>query len=401
MKEFNYYMPTKVIFGPGRLDEIGKEAKQIGSKAILVTGRRAMRKFGITERVEKLLKAAGVAIVPYEKAQPNPTVATVDTGAKIVIEEKCDLVIGLGGGSAIDTAKGIAIVATQGGSIWDYMEAGKKPEEVKEITSKTLPIIAIPTTSGTGTETSLYAVVTNTESKLKEGTGSPYLFPKVSIIDPELLVSMPPELTAYTGMDAFGHALEGYTSKFANMATDNLATEALRLISASLRKAYRDGKNLKARADIAWGAALSGMVISQVDANLCHAMSHPLSAHYDIAHGLAVGLLTPVTMEYNIDALPDKYINVAKIMGEEIKELPKKEAAKLAVKAVRRLLNDIGFPKGFKKIGVEERDLEKLAQDTLLMGALTTNIKEVKFEDIVNLFKKTFNLEGVRYDGKK
>ena len=388
MEDFQYYIPTKIIFGPGSIERIGQEIQEMGKRAMLVTGRRAMRKFGITERVEKSLKAAGVEIVLYDKAEPNPSTTTVDIGAKIAAEEKCDFVIGLGGGSAIDVAKGIAIVTGCGGGIWDYMEAGKRPEEVKEITSKTLPIMAIPTTSGTGTETTPYAVATNPEKKLKEGTGSLYTFPKISIIDPELAALMPPELTAHTGMDAFGQALEGYTSKFANMATDSLALEAIGLIAHSLRDAYSEGKNLEARSNVAWGAALSGIVISQVDANLAHAMSHVIGAHYDTPHGLAVGLLTPATMEYNLDALPDKYADVAAILGQRVEGLAKEEAAKLAPKAVKNLLDNLGFPSGLREVGVEEKNIEKMAEDTLLMGALTTNIKETKLEDIVNIFQR-------------
>lgn len=388
MQAFQFRMPTNLIFGPGAIESLGEMVRPIGKKALVVTGRSSMRRLGILDRVEEQLKDAGIGYALYCEVPPNPDTAVVDRGAEMAVKEGCDFLIGLGGGSAIDAAKGIAVVAASGGSVWDYMEAGKEPGQVKEITSRTWPIVAIPTTSGTGTEATCYAVVTNEELKLKEGMGSPYLFPKVSIVDVELLTHMPPELTAVTGLDAFGQALEGYTSKDANMATDLLALEAMRRIASSLPRAFRNGDDLEARADVAWGATLSGMVISQVDANLCHAMSHPISAHYGTPHGLAVGLLTPATMEYKLEALPEKYAVVAEILGEDISGKTSKEAAPLAPRGMRRLMDELDIPKGLRDVGVREEDIPRLAHDTTLMGALTTNIRPAGQKELEQIFRK-------------
>ena len=388
MQIFQFHMPTKLIFGPGAIERLGEMVKPIGKKAFLVTGRSSMKKLGILDRVEEKLEDAGIGYTLYCEVAPNPNTAVIDRGAEIAVKEGCDFVIGLGGGSAIDTAKGIAVVAASDGSVWDYMEAGKEPGQVKEVTSLTWPIVAIPTTSGTGTETTWYAVATNEELKLKEGMGSPHLFPVVSIVDVELLTYMSPELTAFTGLDAFGQALEGYTSKDANMATDALALDAMRRIVSGLPRAFRDGSDLKARADVAWGATLSGMVISQVDANLCHAMSHPLSAHYGTPHGLAVGLLTPATMEYNLQVLPEKYAVVAELLGEEISGKTLQQAAALAPPAMRRLMDELKIPSGLRDIGVKEEDIPRLAHDTTLMGALSTNIRAAGQKELAQIFEK-------------
>ena len=389
MKNFTFYLPVELIFGPGSIKEIGRKAASLGKKAFLSTGKSSMRRLGILQKVEESLKKAGVKYVLFEGVKSNPEVKDVDNAAVLAKKENCDLTIGLGGGSAVDFAKEVAVVAGCGGNIWDYVETDKKPSEVRPITQDTLPIIAIPTTAGTGTETTPYAVVTNSLLKLKEGFGNRFLYPKVSIVDPECMIHLPPHITAWTGMDALGQALEAFTSLYSNWATDLIAEESIRFTFHNLPKAFNKGDNLEARAKVAWGASLSGAAIAQVDANLAHAMSHPLSAHYNISHGLAVGLLTPPTMEFNLEAVPHKYKKIAHIMGVKVEGMNEREAALKSVEKVKELMKILKLPSGLQEVGIKEEDIPVLVKDTLKMGALSTNPRPVKEEDLINLFRKT------------
>jgi alcohol dehydrogenase class IV len=381
-------MPTKILFGRGILSKVGEEASKLGSKALIATGGRSMRESGFLNIVLDSLKEKGVEAVVFGKVEPNPSVETVMEGANVAREEKCNLIIGLGGGSSLDAAKGIAIAVTHKGSIWDYVEGN--PQR-KEITKETLPILAIPSTSGTGSETTPYAVITHKGEKLKDTLVSPHIYPKVAIIDPEIPTKMPPELTAYTGADAFCHGLEGFTSRKAQPVTDILALDALSRLIKYLPKVVAYGEDIEAREQVAWAATEAGIVIGQTGCTLCHAMAHPVSAHFNVPHGLACTLLTTFTLRFNLRGNLEKYAKISKLFGLHVKGLPIREAAEATIKLVEKFIFDIGIRTSLAEAGVKFEGIQRMAEDTLKMGALKCNMIQPSIEEIKVIFNEALN----------
>jgi len=378
-------MPVRIIFGIGALSRVGDEASKLGSRALIVTGRKAMRELNILNTVVSLLGEKNVQSVIFDKVEPNPSVETVMEGAEIVKEEKCDFVIGLGGGSALDAAKGIAIAATHEGSIWEYVEGYPKR---REITSKVLPILAIPSTSGTGSETTPYAVITHKEERIKDTLVSPFIYPRISIIDPEIAAKMPPRLTAHTGMDAFCHALEGFTSRNSQPITDIIALDALSRLIRYLPRAVAFGEDMEAREQVSWAATEAGIVIGETGCTLCHAMAHPVTAHYNVPHGLACALLTPATLKYNLRSSLDKYAEIARLFGMNISGIPTREAAEAAIELIKKFISDVGINISLAEAGVRAEGIRKMAEDTLKMGALKNNLIQPSLEEIESIFKE-------------
>ncbi|MBC7189791.1 iron-containing alcohol dehydrogenase, partial [Candidatus Aerophobetes bacterium] len=335
MKSFRYFLPTTdIIFGKGALEKLGTEAKKLGSKALVVTGKKSMQKLGILQKTVEILEKEGVKTVVFSGVEPNPTVETVNRGAQKAIEEKCDLIIGLGGGSSIDTAKNIAVVAGhfEGKeiSIWEF--AGINPD-ARSITSKTLPIVAITSTSGTGSHVSRFAVATNTQTKQKVGIMSPFVCPKLSIVDTEILRYLPPSITAQTGFDVMAHVTECFVSKLSNPITDLYCLKAIEFVFTYLPRAFKDGEDMEARYNMALADTYAGWALNTSRAVLPHAMSHPVSAFYpEIAHGTALAALTPKIMRFNIENADEetlkKYCQIAQAAGEKITSFTKEEALK-------------------------------------------------------------------------
>jgi len=307
--EFRFHSPTEIRFGLGTLAELGHMAKRYGSTALLVSG--PGREYGQTlESARDSLQRAGVEVIRYNQVVPNPTVDVVDRGARIAHKNRCQVVVAVGGGSAIDTGKGIAVAATHPGSVWDYMFF-----QDREPTEDTLPIVAVPTTSGTGSHTTLYAVITNTEHKVKSGIGNPNIFPRCAIVDPTLMISLPARLTACTGFDAFSHAFESYVNVSATPMTDILAMEAIRLIAKHLPAAIEDGEDIEARTNLAWADTLAGVCISNAGTTLPHAMGQPISGHFpQVSHGESLAAIYPAFLRYTCGAAPEKFIAVGEVL---------------------------------------------------------------------------------------
>jgi alcohol dehydrogenase class IV len=381
-------MPTKILFGRGVLSRVGEEASKLGGKVFIATSRRAMRELGFLNVILDSLKEKEVEAVVFDKVEPNPSVETVMEGANVAREEKCDSIIGLGGGSSLDAAKGIAIAVTHESSIWNYVEGN--PQR-KEITKKTLPILAIPSTSGTGSETTPYAVITHKSEKLKDTLVSPHIYPKVAIIDPEIPTKMPPELTAYTGADAFCHALEGFTSRKAQPATDILARDALSKLIKYLPKVVAYGEDIEARGQVAWAATEAGIVIGQTGCTLCHAMAHSVTAHFNVPHGLACALLTPFTLRFNLRSNLEKYAKIAELFGLHVKGLPIREVAEATIRLVEKFIFDIGIKTSLAEAGVKFEGIQRMAQDTLKMGALKCNMIQPSIEEVKAIFSEALN----------
>lgn len=312
---FDYYIPTKILFGAGKLNQLAEETLP-GKKALIVIScGTAMRKYGYLERVETILKGKGIESVLYDKILPNPVKKHVMEGAAFAKESGCDFVIGLGGGSSIDAAKSIAVMAVNPGDYWDYMAGGTGKE--RPVKKGALPIVAITTTAGTGTEADPWTVITNGKEKIGFGDFS-CTFPVLSVVDPELMTSVPPKLTAFQGFDAFFHSAEGYIAKAATPISDLYALESLRLINEYLPRAIADGSDLEAREKMALANTLSGMVESTSCCISEHSIEHAMSAfHPELPHGAGLIILSKAYFSYFADKVPERFGKMAEAMNSD------------------------------------------------------------------------------------
>ncbi len=310
MTEFSYYIPTKILFGPGKLNELARISLPGKKALIVVSSGNSMKKNGYLDRVVNLLKENNQTnAVVFDKILPNPILSHVTEGAELAKKESCDFVIGLGGGSSIDSAKSIALMANNPGNYWDYIAAGsgkgKQPE------NKPLPIIAITTTAGTGTEADPWTVITREETKEKIGFGNFDTFPRISIVDPELMLSIPPLLTAFQGFDALFHAIEGYISLASTPMSDIYALKSIELLSKYLPQAVNNGNDLEARTQVAFANTLSGMVESLSSTTSQHAMEHALSAFApSLPHGAGLIMLSEAYFSFFADKIPHLLNNI-------------------------------------------------------------------------------------------
>jgi alcohol dehydrogenase class IV len=348
MKNFTFNLPTRLEFGLDKFKEIGREASRLGHKALVVTYKDGSMSAVLAECVQ-LLAAEFVQSVAFEEAEANPVCQIVDRGREVAIKNGCDLVIGLGGGSAMDVAKAVAVCAVEKVDVWKIVEG-------RPIQNKPLPLILVPTTSGTGSEVTQYAVISNRELKRKEGFGRLEFYPRVAILDPLLTVALPPALTAATGMDALTHAIEGYTTRLTNPLADACAEKAIALIGNSLRTAVFSGKNLQARYDLMLASMLAGIAITHADTSLAHVIGEAVGAVFNTGHGLSVSLTLPAVMEYNCFTNLERFATIAGLLGEEVDGLSLREAAQLAPEAVRKLISDLNLPLGLAQLGVAENE---------------------------------------------
>jgi alcohol dehydrogenase len=377
-EKVNYLMPTRIVADRNALDDIGEEVVGLGKKAIIVTGKNSARKHGYTQRVIDSLKKNNIDSVVYEKIESNPDVVLIDEGAEIARSEKCDFVIGLGGGSAIDAAKGIAAVVSENKSVWDFVEG-------YEIKKDVLPIVAIPTTAGTVTETTPYSVISNKKIKRKDGFGSNFIFPKISILDPILTISLSPYYTADTGIDTLAHAIEAYTSVFASPISDLFAIEAIKLVAKNLRTVVADGRNIIARTNMLFASALAGVAIANPDTTIAHVIGEAVGAVYDTDHGVSVAIALPAVMEYNCVSNFKKYANITKLLEGDSLNLSLRDLAFKSADSVRDLIKDIKLPLKFNDIGV--KDNKEILALALREGSSKSNPRSIsnkEFEKIIN-----------------
>jgi alcohol dehydrogenase len=327
----------------------------MGLKKILLVTDKGVLNAGILGVIEKSLKEAGIAYEIFSEVEPEPTMQGVEAGTKMLKDLGAEGVIGVGGGSAMDSAKAIAVMATNSGKIFDYTGFGKVPVQP-------LPIIAIPTTAGTGSEATFWSVLADKIQGIKFSVGGWNVMPVLAIVDSQLTESLPPGITASTGMDALVHAMEAYVSTNCQPISEGLAYHAMKLIARSLRQAVNHWKDAKAREDMIMGSLIAALAFNITRLGNAHALAIPLGIKYHIPHGEVNAILIPWVMEYNLAACPDKYIEIAKLFGEDTCCLPPMEAARKSVKAVKTLLRDIGIKSGLKKWNVKEdgpRNLRK------------------------------------------
>ncbi|OHD73431.1 MAG: hypothetical protein A2V99_13640 [Spirochaetes bacterium RBG_16_67_19] len=387
IKDFFYYNPVKLVFGEGKLAEAGKYAKMYGKKALIVTTGTLFKENGLVDRLQKILKGSGVGSVYFPEVSANPLNTQIDKGAEIARAANCKVVIGLGGGSAIDAAKGIAIVLGHKRPIWDFCIGA----EVQPITDKTYPIIAITTTSGTGSECTQWAVITNAKTEEKPGIGGDYTFARVAIVDPELMATMPPKITASTGFDTLAHAIEAYTAVLETPITDLACEQAIRLVGRFLRRAVKNGQDREARNAMAYANSLAGIAISVGIVTVCHGLAHSIGGLSGSTHGETLATMTPETMRFSMRSHPDKFRKIAMFLRDEC-AAPESYALEDSIKEVQALIKDIGLGAPLSQQGLKEKDIERAADGVIryMGGSITNDPAAPKREDLLAIIRKAF-----------
>ncbi len=387
--EFNYFIPTKLLFGSGKLSTLHQE-KLPGKKALIViSAGKSTRANGYLDRLEEQLKKAEVESVVFDKIQPNPTLVHVMEGAKIAKEEGCDFVIGLGGGSSIDSAKSIAVMATNPGDYWDYISGGTGKGQ--SLVCDPLPMVAITTTAGTGTEMDPWTVVTKEDTKEKIGFGCDKTFPVLAVVDPELMLSVPPNLTAYQGFDALFHSTEGYLNNTSYPISDAYSIKAIELIAANLATAVNEGSNLSAREGVALGNTIAGMVESTSGCTSEHSMEHAMSAlHPALPHGAGLIMISRAfyTFYAKSGKCEQRMIDMAKAMG-------KKDATKAMdfVDALVELQKACGVADlKMSDYGITPDEFDELVENSYdnMGGLFAVDTVPVEREDCYQIFKDSY-----------
>jgi choline dehydrogenase len=381
-----YQSPTRLVHGVGAVASLGEEAAALGITRPMVVTDAGIVKAGILDEALEPLRKAGLDPVVFDRVRANPDIALVDEGARYFASEACDGMIGLGGGSSIDTAKGAGLVAVLGGSIVQY-EYGHDP-----IDRRIPPLIAVPTTAGTGSEVTLWAVITDPDRKIKFNVGgTPNLAPWVALIDPALTVNLPPSVTAGTGMDALAHAVECYTMAYHQPFTDAVALQAIEYVSKWLRVAYQDGSNLDARYHMSLAAMLAGMSYGTDSAGAAHAMSQSAGGVHDVPHGDLTGRVLGPVVEYNYLGDPPRFARIAEAMGMETRNLHPTDAAERAVDEVYALTDDLHIP-SLQELGFAEDEIPALSKIAFEDPQTIGNPRDVDQGGYEQIYKRAFEV---------
>lgn len=380
---FPFRMPEVFYAGAGALEKLGPEVKRFGSRVIVMTD-KVLVQAGVVDPVLARLKEAGVRFVVFDEVEPEPSTENCALAAQAVRASGARAIVAVGGGSALDVAKAGSILTTNRGLIADYFGVGK-------VEKPGLPLIALPTTAGTGSEVTFNAIFTDKAQKLKVGVVSPYLMPRVAIVDPVLTLTCPPAITAATGIDALTHAIESFTAPKATPQTDLYALEAIRLIARSLRKAVWSGSNLEARTAMAYGSTFAGISLANAGVGAVHALAYPVGGQFGISHGVSNSLLLPYVLEFNMVADTLKFARVAEAMGENVTGLSVREAAGRAVQAVRTLSLDVGIPQRLRDVSIPEDSLPVLAEAAMkVTRLLENNPRRVTLADALALYRSAY-----------
>ena len=370
-------------FGPGARKVLPEVVERLGKKKALVVTDKGLVKFGVAGMVTEVLDKAGIAYEVFSDVKPNPTVTNVKDGIEAFRNAGADFIIAIGGGSSMDTAKGIGIVINNPEFSDIVSLEGCAPTK-----NKSVPIVALPTTAGTAAETTINYVIIDEDKKKKMVCVDPNDIPAVAIIDAELMYSLPKSLTAATGMDALTHAIEGYITKGAWDMSDMFEIEAIRMIHRNLQKAVDEPSNADARNGMAVAQYIAGMAFSNVGLGLVHGMAHPMGSLFDVPHGVANALLLPTVMEFNMPACMNKYPRIAEAMGVDITGMTPEEASQAAVEAVRQLALNVGIPQHLSELGITAADIPALAEQAIADVCTPGNPREVTLEDIKALYTK-------------
>ncbi|RYM59880.1 L-threonine dehydrogenase [Serratia liquefaciens] len=380
MAASTFFIPSVNMIGSGCLDEAAKTMKQQGLRRVLIVTDKVLNNIGVVAQVQQLLTAQQIESCVYDGTHPNPTTSNVKQGLALLQEHQCDCVISLGGGSPHDCAKGIALLATNGGDIKDYegVDRSAKPQ---------LPMIAINTTAGTASEMTRFCIITDEARHIKMAIVDKHVTPSLSVNDPHLMAGMPKGLTAATGMDALTHAIEAYVSSAANPITDACALKAVTMIAESLRDAVADGSNMQARENMAYAQFLAGMAFNNASLGYVHAMAHQLGGFYDLPHGVCNAVLLPHVQEFNASVCASRLKDIAAAMGLDVSYLNDQQGAAACIAAIRLLAQDVGIPAGLRDLQVKEQDLDTLATNALKDACGFTNPIQATHAQIVAIFR--------------
>lgn len=386
---FNMYVPTRTLFGSGQLNKL-KDQVMPGKKAIIVISKgKSTRTNGYLDRVEKQLNLAGVERVVFDKVEPNPLKSTVMLGSTFARENGCDFVVALGGGSCIDAAKAIAVMAVNSGDLWDYIQSGTGKR--KAIENKPLPIAAITTTAGTGSETDAGAAITNEETREKSGIKDPALFPVLAIADPELMKSVPAKFTAFQGWDALSHSMEGYINNKTSLMSDMYAITAIENVSHYLARAVKNGDDMEARERVAFGSNLSGVVMCVGATSSQHSLETALSAYYqDLPHGAGLIMLSKAYFTHFINkhVCDERFIRMAKVMGMKEAKEPMD-----FITALIKLQKECGVADlKMSDYGIKPEEFETMAYNAknVMGGLFMCDRSELTIEDCVEIYKESY-----------
>jgi len=385
MKTFSFTGAKKIVFGNGSFADLAEHLAELKVSRPLVVLDGNLAGTGFGRKVSDLMEKAKISFVLYDKALPEPPIELADEGAKLALKRKCNGVVGIGGGSAMDLAKAISVLAANKGKAEDYLGLNRVP-------GPGLPKIMVPTTAGTGSEVTFTAVFIRKKLKKKEGMNSPYLYPELALLDPELTLTLPPHPTAATGVDALCHAIESYTSINASPMSEMMSLEAIRLISDNLRTAVHDGTNLEAREAMLLGSLYAGLGLANAGVTAVHSLSYPLGGKYGISHGLANTIMLPRVMAFNLPGAREKFVDIAEIMGEIVDDLPLREAAYLAVEAVEALIEDCGVFTTLEELEIPEADFPELAKVAMTVARpLANNPCKMTPEDMVEIYQECYS----------
>jgi len=381
----NFLSPNKIIFGIGAVDQIAKEIKSLGRKHPLIVTDPGVVEFGLLKQVEDVLKSDKMDVGIYQKVVPEPPSHLVGECAQLVRDNSYDLIVGIGGGSSLDIAKGVAIMSTNSGNVLDYAGSDLVPRAG-------LPMILMPTTAGTGSEATRVFVVTDEKDHNKKTVFSNYVLPNVAIVDPALTQSMPLTVTADTGIDALVHAIESYVSANANPFSDILAIEAIRLVAENLYPAYAKANNLSARTGMSLAATLAGMAFTSGGLGAVHALAYPLGTMFHLSHGRSMAVMLPYIIDYNRIGNLEKYRNVAAAMGVKIEGLSEYDVSEALINAVQRLLSILQIPAKLKDYGVQEKDIPNLVTGAMKQARLfVPNPRDLRENDIEGIYRKALH----------
>lgn len=385
MKDFNYYAPTRIIFGNGKISEVTEVAKEYGTKVILVTESMESAVAPVFKKVKEMLLDGGLEVTHFDGVLPNPTTDLVSEGANLAKEFKAEVVIGVGGGSSMDAAKAIAVEAAHPGEAWDYNCHTDGP------TDATLPIITISTTAGTGSQLTQCSVITKTADKDKSAIWHDNIFPKVAIVDPEVTASMPKSVTAQTGFDAFCHNFEAYLSVNTSPIVEVLALDAIKTVAEYLPKALADGSDMQARAKMAYADSLGGYTNSNAGVTLPHGLGMQVGGICPhITHGQALAIIYPEFTRYTWKSVPAKFAAVGRIFNPELENETDEVAAEKSCEAIDEFLKEIGLWIGFKDLNVTMEEIREIANRGQVLGDYKNNPRVANIDEMYELLTNCY-----------
>ena len=381
-----YFLPTRNVFGEGAVQEAGTLMQTLHVKRVMIVTDAFLASSGMAGQVQEVLHRAEIESVVFGGAEPNPTDLNVRSGVDFFRRHGCDGLISLGGGSSHDCAKGIGLVASNGGEIADY-------EGVDKSTRDMVPLMAINTTAGTASEITRFCIITDTRRKVKMAIVDWRVTPRIAINDPTLMKGMPTGLTAATGMDAMTHAIEAYVSTNANVLTDSAALMAVKMIYQYLPKAVANGDYMKARDKMAYAQYLAGIAFNNASLGYVHAMAHQLGGYYNLPHGVCNAILLPYVEEFNLIGNLNRFRDLAQAMGEQIDGLSTGDAAAKAIQAIRTISRQVGIPSDLKQLGVKPEDFEIMAENSMKDVCCLTNPRKATKAQIIEIYRRAYEGE--------